>query len=243
MITMNPLTLAAEAERQLDSFRACIAGIPYERKGILYSEMLFFSICARAASPRRILESGRARGQSTLILARCFPDLDILSVEYDRNSPDVPVAAERLKDCPKVQQLFGDATQLLPSMTQPGDVALIDGPKGHRGLRLAISLLATGKVPMVFVHDTAHGTPERRFLETHFPETIFSDEAVIASVTHQLDAEAGDDIPAENRFHNGPPSAGYGFSLACIPYRPRNYRLILALAVWDGVIHRLFRRK
>jgi len=241
---ITPLSLAAEAKRQIDAFRACIAGVPYERKGILYSEMLFFTVCARAGKPRRILESGRARGQSTLILARCFPEIEIISVEYDRNSPDVSIAAQRLENCANVRQLFGDATTLLPNMAAQGDVALIDGPKGYRGLRLALRLLATGKAPMVFVHDTGRNSPERNFLEKHFPETLYSDDPLIATATHELDAMAENDIPPENRFHAAPPPAGYGFSLACIPYRAeRSYKLALLGAVWEGFVHRLLRRQ
>ncbi len=243
MISINPEDIAAIAKRQLDAFRICIEGVPYERKGILYSEMLFFLVCARMAYPRRILESGRARGQSTLVLARCFPELDIISVEYGKKSPDVAVATARLDNYTHVQQLFGDATALLPALAKTGDVALIDGPKGHRGIRFAIRLLATGKLPMVFVHDTGYNSPERRLLEACFPETVYSDEPVIAAVTHGLDEIAKNDIPPANRFENGPPAAGYGFSLACIPYNPkRNYRLALARAIWDGLIHRLLHR-
>lgn len=243
MISINPVGLAADAERQLDAFRTCIEGVPYERKGILYSEMLFFTVCARASKPRRILESGRARGQSTLILARCFPEIEIISIEYDQNSPDVSIAAQRLKSCTNVQQLFGDATTLLPNMSAQGDVALIDGPKGYRGLRLALRLLATGKIPMVFVHDTGRDSPERNFLEKHFPETIYSDNPVIVTATHELDVMAENDIPPENRFQDASPPAGYGFSLACIPYRAeRSYKLALLAAVWEGFVHRLLRR-
>src|SRR5512133_4169593 len=114
MPTERELTdmLDRDAAAELAQFQRLIAGVPYERKGILFSEMFFFWLCARTLRPRRILESGRARGQSTLILSHCFPDAEILSVEYDRNSPDVAVAAERLQGRDNVRQLFGDATRL-----------------------------------------------------------------------------------------------------------------------------------
>jgi hypothetical protein len=235
--------IARDAAAECAAFRALIAGVPYERKGILFSEMYFFWLCARSVEPRRILESGRARGQSTLILSHCFPAAEILSVEYDRNSPDVAVAAERLRGRGNVQQLFGDATQLLPQMAQPGDVALIDGPKGYRGLRLALRLLADGKTPLVFVHDTAAGSQERRYLSCTMAEAIYSDLPSFAAVAHDLDQGAWDELPAANRWTPaGAPAAGYGFSLACLPHqKDQSYRLLLLRAILAGFRHRLLK--
>ena len=235
--------LLNQADRHVGEFTALIAGIPYERKGILFSEMFFFWICARSVHPKRILESGRARGQSTLILSHCFPDSEIISIEYDRNSPDVAVAAERLTGRSNVQQLFGDATRLLPSMARPGDVALIDGPKGYRGLRLALNLLAQGHTPLVFVHDTAAGSPERDYLARRMPEVAYSDLPAFARVAHQLDQGTWDELPKQHRWigDNGP-AAGYGFSLACLPHQTgRNYLLLKLQAILDGTRHRLFK--
>jgi predicted O-methyltransferase YrrM len=235
--------LPRDAQAARAEFEGLIAGIPYERKGILFSEMFFFWLRARAVKPRRILESGRARGQSTLILSHCFPDAEILSVEYDRNSPDVAVAAERLKGRDNVRQLFGDATRLLPEMAQTGDVALIDGPKAYRGLRLALRLLAEGKTPLVFVHDTAAGSPERRYLSRRMPEAVYSDLPAFAEVAHPLDQGAWDELPEANRWTPaGAPVAGYGFSLACLPQQSgRAYRWLQLRAVLDGLSHRLLK--
>ena len=243
MTELQPDALVALAERERDSFACLIQGIPYERKGILSSEMFFLWLCARRPPPRRVLESGRARAQSTLILSRAFPECEIISVEHDRQSPDVAVAAKRLKGAGNVKMLFGDATALLPALAAQGDIALIDGPKGYRGLRLALRLLASGRLSAVFVHDTGRGTPERVFLEKHVPEALYSDDPRFAGVTHPLDHAAAADIPAEHRWQDGPPAAGYGFSLACLPWHPdKRYRRALAAAVVEGLAHRLFGR-
>jgi hypothetical protein len=218
MIGMDGVLRAASAE--LEAFQARIGPVPYERKGVLYSEMFFLYLCARAARPARILESGRARGQSTALLAVLFPQLPVVSVEHDPASPDVAVAAERLRGFANVELRFGDATRLLPSLARPGDVALIDGPKGFRALRLALRLLAQGTVSMVFVHDVGPGTRERAFLERRLPGTLYSDEPRFAAIAHSLDGAAGD-LPEGHRDVR----CGYGFSLACIvrsagtPYR------------------------
>jgi predicted O-methyltransferase YrrM len=235
--------LAAEALAEREGFARRVAAVPYERKGVLYSEMFFCWLCARSVAPRRVLESGRARGQSTLLLSLCFPEAEIISIEHDRASPDVAVAAQRLVGRANVRQLFGDAMAMLPRLAQEGDVAVIDGPKGHRALRLAIRLLATGKVPVVFLHDASPGSPERRFLAAWMPGALYSDDARFAAVAHSLDAAARDHIPPANRWDGHGPAAGYGFSLACLPWRRgTDYRLALAAAAWDGLRHRLSRR-
>lgn len=231
--------LAASAARDIDAFGERIRGVPYERKGILFSEMFFLALCARAVQPTRILESGRARGQSTLILALTFPDLPIVSIEHDPNSPDVPVAAARLQPYRNVELRFGDATRVLPAIARPGDVALIDGPKGFRGLRLALRLLAQGRVGMVFIHDVPHGVPERRVLERWAPETLYSEDAQFAAAAHRLDSgldrAAVDSIPEERRWRSPAPSAGYGFSLACMQCPPGRARFAWLAAVIAGL--------
>lgn len=230
--------LAEAAARHRDQFASLLAGIPYERKGILNSEMFFLWLCASPFKPKRILESGRARGQSTLVLSRVFPDAEILSIEFDRNSPDVPVAAERLKDCGNVQQLFGDATKLLPEMVRPGDIVLIDGPKGFRGLRLALKLLGSEMPALVLMHDTLAGSAERHFLERHLPNTLYSDLPPLASQTHVLDGASENDLPPDLRF--GPECRHYGYSLSAM-IRPDGYNgpMMMARAVWQGFVHRI----
>lgn len=235
--------LARDADAMMPAFKKLVDDIPYERKGILFSEMYFFWLLAHNLQPPRILESGRARGQSTLILSLCFPQSEIISVEFDSDSPDVAIAAERLQDCSNVRQLFGDATKMLPEMARPGDVALIDGPKGYRGLRLALRMLDRG-LPMAFVHDTCLGSTERRYLNRHMPEALYSDRSEIAAKTHVLDQGVWDDLAPEQRWPaKGTPPAGYGFSLACLPrVDHRNYQMLLVRAVLDGLSHRLLKR-
>src|SRR3989344_8335443 len=117
------------------SFREISSNIPYETKGVLYSEILFMLALLKDVSVSRIVESGRARGQSTLLLAKVFPHAQIISLEYNQNSPDVPVANKRLQGLENVSLLFGDSCKLFPEMVQAGDAVIIDGPKMFKVVR------------------------------------------------------------------------------------------------------------
>ena len=242
-MSIDPARISITATEALSAFQSRIAGIPYERKGILYSEMFFLYLCAQAAKPTRIFESGRARGQSTLLLSAIFPDLDVVSIESDADSPDVQVAQERLRGRDKVSMRFGDATRILPAEVRKGDVVLIDGPKGFRGLRLALRLLATGRVTQVFIHDCAYGTEERAFLDAHLRGALYSDSIEFARVAHVLDAACWADLPPDRRFDGERPPRAYGYGLACIPFDPAvSYRMLLARAVVAGIRSRLKHR-
>lgn len=237
--TFDLRSINAAAVRELDNFRERVAGVPYERKGVLFSEMFFLYLCAQRAAPRRVLESGRARGQSTLLLSNLFPDLPIISIEHDRSSPDVPVANERLRGRERVDLRFGDATRILPAEVREGDIVLIDGPKGFRGLRLALRLLATGRPALVFVHDCGVGAAERSFLDQHVPGAIYSDSIEFARIARVLDAPCWAGMPADRRFEGDHAPLAYGYGLACLPRNPATpYRRLLVRAGIDGFLRR-----
>ena len=168
--------LLNEAEVLLPRYIALTRELPRARKGIRHSELLFFYALAAPQQPARIIESGRARAQSTLVLSRLFPLASIVSVEADPNSADVAIAAERLRGCANVDCRFGDSISLLPELVEPGDVVLIDGPKGFRALKLALRLLRTGHASAVFVHDLWLGSTTRRFVDRALPSALLSDE-------------------------------------------------------------------
>lgn len=241
-MSLDPANINVAAAESLSAFGSRVAGIPYERKGILYSELFFLYLCARAFTPGRVFESGRARGQSTLVLSAIFPDLQVVSIESDPNSPDVQVAAKRLKGRDNVSLRFGDATRILPAEVREGDVVLIDGPKGFRGLRLALRLLSTGKLTQVFVHDCGLDTEERAFLDANVRGPLYSDSIEFARIARVLDAACWADIPPDRRFDGEHPPRAYGYGLACIPFDPAiSYRMLFARAVMAGLKSRLKR--
>src|ERR1700726_4642192 len=150
--SLSKSAVLVRAQHLLPEYRAAIANIPPEAGfgGIWESEMFLFYAAVKPFAPKQILESGRARGKSTLILARCFPESRIVSVEFDRQSKNAPPAEAKLKPCSNVDLLYGDSREILPERLQTGDPVLIDGPKDFRALKLAVDLLRTGKLCVVF---------------------------------------------------------------------------------------------
>src|SRR5882672_8863532 len=99
------------AQDLLPEYQQVISNIPPEAGfgGIWESEMFLFYAAIKPFAPKQILESGRARGKSKLILARCFPESRIVSVEYDRQSENAPAAEAKLKNERNVDLLYGDS--------------------------------------------------------------------------------------------------------------------------------------
>lgn len=83
--------------------------------------MLLFTSLLKSHRISHVLESGRARGQITEIIARWInefsPSCSFDSIEYDPYSKDVNVAASPLRHLSDYVNLyFGDSNRLLPSM-------------------------------------------------------------------------------------------------------------------------------
>ena len=212
------------------TFKKIIKKIPYEKKGILYSEMFFLYLLCKDIKPFRIIESGRARGQSTLLLSVLFPDTKIISIEHDNESEDVKVASERLASRKNVKLLFGDSTALIPNILKDGlkTVVLIDGPKEFRSVRLALRALEFKNVIKVFIHDLSHQTAERTFLKKYFPCILFSDNRIIAKTNHLLDDDLKINLAKEFKYRANEP---YGYSLTCISNNiSKNYSLLIFLS-------------
>ena len=189
----------AQSEALMPEYQRIIEAIPPEAGfgGIWESEMFLFYAAVKPFAPKQILESGRARGKSTLILARCFPESRIISVEYERESENTAAAETKLKNESNVDLLYGDSREILPERLQIGDAVLIDGPKDFRALRLAVDLLQTRKPCAVFVHDFPPNSPQRKFVEQNFSNAFFGDDRLFDRF-QSLDA-ARDPRPSPQR--------------------------------------------
>jgi hypothetical protein len=213
------LSLATTLKSAADlfpEFKERFSDLKGEHRGVCLTEMFFVCAATAALEPTQILESGRARGQSTYVLAKCFPEARVISVELDTESPDAAFAINRLKVLPNVACLFGDSRSLLLQHLKKESPVLIDGPKDFRAIKLALNLLRTGLPCAVFIHDLSDGKAARRFLERNIPDAFFSDHPDFVSRYATLDE------------HSNAP----GFSWACFACIPggvrRRYRLLLA---------------
>jgi hypothetical protein len=232
-----PFTLSdtlANAETKLDLFRERISDTPYEAKGILFSEIFFIYSALGDDAPAQILESGRARAQSTFALGVLFPESRVVSIERYEDSEDAAIAEERLAALDNVSPLYGDSEIVLPALARRSDVVMIDGPKRFRAIRLALRMLATGKPRAVFVHDCHQGLPEREFLEKYLPECFFSDDPTFVERYRDLDDPCWDTIEEQGvegwrpYQYDGSVQESYGPTLACIPFASgRNYQRLL----------------
>jgi predicted O-methyltransferase YrrM len=179
------------AER--DDFVRRLAGFQPEIKGILASEMLLFCALSRWLGAETVIESGRARGDSTQLLAEFFAGpgvARVLSVERSRYTEDALVALRRLGGrYPRLRLLFGDAFALLPRLCARAGpcTVLIDGPKGKYALQLAARLLRQEAVRAVFLHDCHLDTEARPVIERLFPRAFSSDHPDYVEAFRALD--------------------------------------------------------
>ena len=208
---LTPATVLGRAGDLLPQFESVIAQIPPEAGfgGIWESEMFLFYAAVKPLAPGQILESGRARGKSTLMLARCFPEARIVSIELDRGTENALAAEAKLKSFSNVELLYGDSRALMLEHLRPGDAVLIDGPKDFRALKLALQLLQTNKPSVVFVHDFPPGSAVRDFVEKNWPGVFFGDDPAFARF-QALD-QARDPRPKDDHHRRG-----YGV-FACFP--------------------------
>lgn len=166
----------------------------YELKGIFHSEMLAFCALIAALRVEHVIESGRARGQSTESIARFINGRDIAfdSIEFDPVSPDVAVAKHRLRPVSdRVNLLFGDASNVVPAILDDrATLVLIDGPKGVGAMQLAIAALRNPNVRAVCIHDVhKNAQPHRRCMEEIFPKIWFTDDAAFVERFSGIDEE------------------------------------------------------
>jgi predicted O-methyltransferase YrrM len=217
-IALSKTAVSERADALLAEYREIIGNIPPEAGfgGIWESEMFLFYAAVRPLAPTQILESGRARGKSTLILAGCFSDARIVSVEYDRQSENAAAAEAKLTAYSNVELLYGDSREILPQRLQTGDAVLIDGPKDFRALKLALDLLRTGKPCAVFVHDFPPHSPQRKFVERNWPNAFFGDDPLFQRF-QSLDNERD---PRPN------PQRRYGIFVCLPPPLPAPYFLL-----------------
>lgn len=175
-------------EKHVKEFKGVVDQTGYEVKGIFNSEMLMLVSIVRELDVKIIIESGRARGQSTAIISKFLRDAHrIRSVEADRYTRDSLIALKRLHKYTNLELHFGDAFKLVPNLIEDRCCLLIDGPKGYGALRLAVDALRNKQVEAVFIHDVQLDTPHRTAMQNLFKTTFFSDDADFVQAFRYLD--------------------------------------------------------
>lgn len=170
-----------------------LANEAYEARGIFNSEMaLAIGTCADRGI-EVILESGRARGQSTYLLAKYLPNVKVCSIERFRDD-DALFCERRLEGFNNVTLFYGDGRSLIPSLLNVYEgqkiAVIMDGPKGHPALELLESVKAS--VEVGFIHDMRkmdHGGASSFRLEAEkWPGAFFTDDPDYVDATKHMDA-------------------------------------------------------
>jgi hypothetical protein len=174
-----------------------IAAEPYEARGIPHSEMaLIIDICRRFGV-RVFIESGRARGQSTYMLAKYLANVEIHSVDFRPGHPDDEFARDRLEGFDNVFLHNGDGAHALPVLVKacaPRRTAVLcDGPKGLFAVGVVEKCFRHPHVVAGFIHDMRpidHGRPSpyRAAAEAVFAG-FFSDHPDYIANTSWMDAK------------------------------------------------------
>ncbi len=134
-----------------------VASEPLEPRGIPHSEMALIISVARQLEIEVFVESGRARGQSTYMLAKYLPDAEIVSIEVSPDHPDEAFARERLKGFRNVNLYSGDGAQGCMAFcadARPKRTAVLcDGPKGLSAIATVKLCFRLPHVRVGFIHD------------------------------------------------------------------------------------------
>jgi hypothetical protein len=180
-----------------DEFQTIVSeSSPFEAKGIFNSELLMLCAIIKATNIELLVESGRARGQSTELISRFCANnnIEFHSVEYDQNSPDVQVAEARLSDLKQSVTLhYGNAFDIIPSIIDSNKqcAVLIDGPKKLYAIELAMKLLVNNeRLVACMLHDVNKDAyPSRELLDKYFPDAIYSENIEFLEKYSFLDQE------------------------------------------------------
>lgn len=176
-------------------FRA-LADEPYESRGIIHSEIALILHTVRKLGIRRIIESGRARAQSTYLLAKYLPDVLIDSVEL-RETPDAAYGVDRVSGFPNVTLYWGDGREVVPDLAARDDsptAILCDGPKGAAAVEVVRQCFDYPHVRVGFIHDMRkldHGgpSPHRQAAIDRLPKHKFSDDPALVAEVSWMDAK------------------------------------------------------
>lgn len=228
--------VCSAAASHLKKFQEIAGG--FEERGILHSEMLAMCAVCDDLGVQVILESGRARGQSTWMLAKYFSQqpLKIVSIDWREaewfSEADDRFALKRLGAFNQVRILYGNSLVLLPRLLKEFSGkrigVLLDGPKGEEAIDLLKHLIRQSPdIAAAFIHDTGKDFDYRRELETGFDRIFFTDEPKYAAAYSKIDEQCRPAAETPITQHTwrpymkgNDPTLSYGPTLAIIFPKP-----------------------
>jgi hypothetical protein len=171
----------------------------YETRGVFNSEMAAILAVSTTLGIDMIVESGRARGQSTRILAKYLASTGVALHSFERaRNADTEHADRQLAGAPNTTLHYGDARIAIPTLlagtTAKRIAVLIDGPKGRKALDLLDAARAANPAVVVgFVHDLSrredgHPNYARHAAEADYAGAFFTDDEAYVAATRHLDA-------------------------------------------------------
>ena len=201
-----------------------LAAEPYEHRGINHSEMALIIETCLDLDIRVIIESGRARAQSTCMMAKYLPHVEIHSIEL-RDDADAQFGRARAAVWPNVRMHDGDACTVIPALIKASKpyatAVLCDGPKGAAAVDLVRQCFTYPHVKVGFIHDMRrldHGKPSpfRAAAIAAFSSHRFSDEPELIEKYGWLDGkiiEAGGPAGPAHEQEFGSPGPTIGMFL------------------------------
>ncbi len=186
---MTKQKIIAAASTALPAFKNVLTDEQYQLRGIFNSEALLLVALAQVLETPTIVESGRARGHSTKLIAKFFKNdpVKIISIDFDETSPDTAYSEKYLAQYENVKLIYGDSHKLIAEQIQDNTFVFIDGPKGDEAILLAARLLKDSRVRAVAVHDLHKNTWHRNICEAIFSNHFFSDDLEFVEAFKSID--------------------------------------------------------
>ena len=165
---------------------------PYQVKGVFHSEMLMFCAIITKLMPEQVIESGRARGQSTEIIGRWTESrrIQFHSIESNTMREDFDIANKRMRGI-ECNLITGDGMELMPKLVKnTKTLCLIDGPKGSNMWKLFQMMITMPTVQGVAMHDSYDGGTIRNNLQKAYRgKYLISDDEEFVKAFKYLDEE------------------------------------------------------
>lgn len=93
----------------------------------------WLQVMCQIVKPKRILEVGTAIGYSAMVMAEASPTLQKLTTieRYDKAYERAKVNIQKSPVGDKLELLFGDAADILPTLSEPYDLIFLDAAKAQ----------------------------------------------------------------------------------------------------------------